>query len=324
MERIFKIKMKTDRVPQSQYPSERRYSASIVIGLSVVYMQLFLFSILMGTLLVHKMTVQNSSNLTYQNETELNLNPTNNITKMLRSPPFNDTESIAMADLYETMDNNFKEVSQSLQNLQNVIDDQNVSNIINISILMCAGCYIMAIGFAVASVTGIFAWKQWYIDHNIKFFFLASAISVITAAIGLLLSLITCIILNFDYDSYVYETSKSPITFSLAMNIVILSTVGVIWSFLASKIAYVGVRSSYPDDIVFNRGGRCVEVSVEHKGNKSGIVFPPDILEHFPSGDKLTKYLPKKENGNLPKAESTLEYQQRVNKFLSEVPDTNK
>ncbi|XP_072389949.1 uncharacterized protein [Diabrotica undecimpunctata] len=322
MERTFKIKMKTDRVPQSQYPSERRYSASIVIGLSVVYMQLFLFSILMGTLLVHKMTVHNSSNVTYQNETELN--STNNFTKILRSYPFDkDNVSIALAELYETMDNNFKEISQSLQDLQNSIDDENITNIINISILMCAGCYIMAIGFAVAAVTGIFAWKQWYIDHNIKIFFLASSISVITAAIGLLLSLITCLILNFDYDSYVYETSKSPITFSLAMNIVILSTVGIIWSFLASKIAFVGMRSSYPEDIVFNRGGRCVEVSVEHKGNKSGIVFPPDILEHFPSGDKLTKYLPKKENGNLPKAESTLEYQQRVNKFLSEVPDTN-
>jgi hypothetical protein len=61
-----------------------------------------------------------------------------------------------------------------------------------------------------------------------------------------------------------------------------------------------------------------VEVSTVRKGNKIAQVVPPDILNHFPKTGKLAKFFPKKENnGDLPKAESNKEYEERVKKFLS-------
>lgn len=305
MERIFKIKTKTNRVLQSQYPSERRYSASTVIGLSVVFLLLCVFSILMGLLIVQQLTVQFSPDIYFnQNKTEVNIsNSTNN---------------------FESFTNNtYNEETNSYEKLErdsSIILQQNSQIYINIPTLMCSGCFLMAVGFALSFGTGTMAWKRWYIDINITFFFVACTLSIITASIGLLFSLLTCLNLNFDYDTYIYEpTNVSPIPFSLTMNIIILSSIGVMWSILSAKVGYVGMKSSYPDDIIISKGRR-VEVSTVKKGN-GRCAFPPDIINHFPSGEKLAKYLPKKDSGDLPKAESTLEYRQRVDRFLSEVPE---
>nr|XP_023014814.1 uncharacterized protein LOC111504484 [Leptinotarsa decemlineata]XP_023014815.1 uncharacterized protein LOC111504484 [Leptinotarsa decemlineata]XP_023014816.1 uncharacterized protein LOC111504484 [Leptinotarsa decemlineata] len=285
MERIFKIRTKSDRNPRGQYPSERRYSASIVVGLSVVFLQLFLYSILMGTLIVHKMTVNQNANTTRDNDIGI----------------LNETEIQELERLEEKLERDL---------------DHKVQVSINVPALVCSGCFIMATGYFLSFSTGLLAWKRWYVDHNITFFFLAATFSTLTSALSLLLSLLTCLNMDFDYDTYNYAPSEaSPITFSLALNIIILSSVGVIWSFLSSKVGYKGMRTSYPDDMGVGKGGQQVEVSVERKGN--GNAFPPDIISHFPVDDKLAKYLPRKENRDLPKAESTLEYQQRVDKFLS-------
>ncbi|KAJ8962469.1 hypothetical protein NQ314_005706 [Rhamnusium bicolor] len=99
--------------------------------------------------------------------------------------------------------------------------------------------------------------------------------------------------MNFDYNEY-ESNPASPITFSLAMNIVILSSVGVMWSVLSTKIAYQGMRNSYTDDMVISKGGRTVLVNTITKGSKHCSTFPPDIINHFPVSGKLAKYLPKK------------------------------
>ncbi|KAG5870633.1 hypothetical protein JTB14_034885 [Gonioctena quinquepunctata] len=215
---------------------------------------------------------------------------------------------------------------EDLQRLEEKLerDLEQVADVsINVPALVCSGCFIMALGYFLSFSTGLLAWKQWYVDHNITFFLLASTFSALTSAISLLIALFTCFNMDFDYDTYTYSPStNSPITFSLAMNIIILSTVGVIWSFLSSKVGYKGMRTSYPDDMVAGKGGRHVEVNTVRKGSKNGNTFPPDIISHFPVDDKLAKYLPKKEDRDLPKAESSLEYRQRVDKFLSGDPET--
>lgn len=324
MERIFKIKTKTDRVPISTYPSERRYSASMVIGLSVVFLQLFFYSILMGTLILHKMTVHPYiNNIPDQNNTEeVTVNSTEIVNLSELNPNNSNKMQVQLLKLYEKVDRDIDIILEQNKHLH-VVLNENSEMYINVAVLMCSGCFLMSFGYILAFGLGVLAWKQWYIDHNITLFFLASAFSSLTAAIALLISVFTCINLDYDYDTYTYEVNRvTPITFSLAMNITILSTIGLIWSFLASKVAYVGMKSGYPDDMIFNKVGRHVEVSTEQKGNKK-CVFPQDIIDRFPSNVKLAKYLPTKENGNLPKSESTLEFQQRVNRFLSEVPENS-
>lgn len=68
MENIYKIKIKSTPDPRGLYPSERRYSASIVLGLSIVHLCLALTAILMAILALH--TSQNGIFST-SNETAL-------------------------------------------------------------------------------------------------------------------------------------------------------------------------------------------------------------------------------------------------------------
>ncbi|XP_018575730.1 uncharacterized protein LOC108914397 [Anoplophora glabripennis] len=311
MERIFKIKTKSNIDPRDQYPSERRYSASIVIGLSVVFLQLFLYSVLMGTLIVHKLTMQ-------EKESEMIGETTGNTDTPMTN---NGQES--------NLDNSTEEMVLTTENpvqrlFEKVEKDINVHNghyYINIPALVCSGCFVMALGFICSFVTGILAWKRWYIDHNITFFFLASSFSTLTSAICLLLSGLITVNMNFNFNEY-ESNPTSPVTFSLAMNIIILSSIGLIWSFLSTKVSYRGMKNGYPDDVAVSKGGRTVQVSTVTKGSKNCTTFPPDIINHFPAGEKLAKYVPKKDNSNLPKAESNFEYQQRVDKFLSGTPES--
>lgn len=292
MERVFKIKTTSNRNPRAQYPSERRYSASIVTGLSVVYFQLCLYSVLMGSLIIHKM---NNANYVQTREAYSN---TTNLDK-----PINGTST-----------NLFEKIEESLRT-----EDYYYSKI---PALTCSGCFLMSVGFFCSFITGIFAWRHWYIDHNITFFFLANSLSTLTSSLSLTISLIT--LMNFELEGFnsISQVQIYPITLSLALNICILSFIGVIWSILASKIAYKGMKTNYPDDMNFSFGGRHVEVNTVKKGNMNINIYPPDIISHFPASDKLAKYLPKKDASNLPKSESNTEYQQRVNMFLSSEADT--
>ncbi|KAJ8960130.1 hypothetical protein NQ318_003849 [Aromia moschata] len=269
MERIFKIKTKTTPDPRVQYPSERRYSASIVLGLSVVFVQLFLYSVLMGTLIVHRLALHETESLA--NET---------------SPNATRTDDGAANRLHEKIARDLRPGSAG-------------EYYVNVPALVCAGCFVMALGAAFSSATGLLAWKRWYIDHNITLFFLSTTFSALTSAISLLVSTLGALDV---------ERAASPVTLSVATNVVVLSAVGVAWSGLSTNVAYKGMRNGYPDDVVLSKGGRTVEVSTVRKGGKGCGPLPPDIVSHFPASGKLAKYLPRQEDGNLPKAESNREY----------------
>lgn len=289
MERVFKIRTTSNRNPRSQYPSERRYSASIVTGLSVVYFQLCLYSVLMGSLIVHKMNTHNNQ---------------------------------LFEEIYVNKNDSDETISVLADKIEKFLNSED-HYYTKIPALTCAGCFLMSIGFFSAFLTGIFAWKKWYIDHNITFFFLANTLSMITSSLSLTISLIT--FLHFEVDDFnsISKAQIYPITLSLALNIFILSFIGVVWSILSSKVAYRGMKTNYPDDMSFPVGGRHVEVNIIKKGNLNVNIYPPDIISHFPANDKLAKYLPKKDTSNLPKLESNSEYQQRVNQFLAGEDVTN-
>lgn len=291
MERIFKIKTKSLPDLANQYPSERRYSSSIVLGLSAVLIQLSLCSILMGGLIIHKMSIFGPTKVSESEE---------NATLTKES---------------------FKRLSDKLETDLVCSDKTYLHYYINVPVLITAGCFLMAFGDILAFITGLFAWKRWYIDHNITLFFLTCSFSTLTSTVSLLISFLTSLNIKFDHFEN-FESSNEdffPLSLPLAINIIILSLLNVVWCIVATKIAYRGMRNAYPDDIM-TKGGR-IEISTVKKGNQNNISnIPIEVINNFAVG-KMAKYLPKKENHDLPKSESNAEYNQRVNKFLSAEPD---
>lgn len=277
MENVFKVKVQTNPDPRWLYPSERRYSASIVLGLGVVHLSFALISLSMTFL-----TITTSSTRT--------------------DSSYNETFVFS----YNNNTNYTKQIDQSTS--------------------LTLGPCLMCIGALGAGFTALLAWKRWYIDHNISWFFLMSLVSTTTSLICLVLVIVLIIMTNdnistnFVLNEYSNSNTKGMIT----INVLIASTLEEIWSILSLKVSFNGMKNSYPDDIVIPKVGGKVEVNTIHRGNLKGKVIPPDILNHYCGNGKIPKYLQKKSsNNNLPKEESNAEYYERVNKFLTSDIDTN-
>lgn len=330
MENIYKIKVKTNPSPLSVYPSERRYSASTVLGLGVVHLALATTTLLLAslTLTTSKEAIVSTGFTENQTEaTELTLLMSNDGNKTseevlivttaesLETPELTSTTSVT-----STESNNNETYKSRIRR-----DLKTTQYYTNISVAPC----VMTLGSLLAGLSALLAWKRWYIDNNIKWFFISSCVSVLTSLVCLLLTAFTVSAAgDFDGVQFSYDfpngPSKPP-NFSLvvAVNILIASATELIWSILSAKIAYKGMISNYPEDIVISKCGGRTEVYTVRKGNKKAKVMPPDVINHFPNSGKLAKYLPKKDNGNLPKEESSKEYRERVNKFLTEQNDAS-
>lgn len=323
MENVYKIKVKTNPSPLSVYPSERRYSASTVLGLGVVHLALALTTLLLAslTLTTSKQAIVSTGFLQTENEFTNNETDERNQTAEEVFQTFSVTttsEPLEILDLTSTIET--LELSDTLLS-RTKRDLKSSQYYTNISIAPC----IMTLGSLLAGVSALLAWKRWYIDNNIKWFFISSCVSVLTSLVCLLLTAFTVSAAGdfhsaqFSYDFPTDQPTKPP-NFSLvvAVNILIAAASEVIWSVLSAKIAYRGMISGYPEDIVISKSGGRTEVYTVRKGNKKSKMIPPDIINHFPNSGKLAKYLPKKENsGNLPKEESSKEYRERVDRFLT-------
>lgn len=279
MERVFKIKTRAEPDLSNQYPSERRYSASIVLGLTAVFIQLCCFSILMGSLVIHKIYVMD------------NLQNTTNVTRL--------AEKIAR-DLEYSSNRSY------------------IHYYINIPAVIVGGCFVMAMGDFMAFVAGLLAWKRWYIDHNIAFFFVTCCASTLTSSVAFVISMVTTFNIEFVHLDApgVSVGDISPVSIGLAVNIIILSLLNTAWSAISGKVAYNGMRSRYPDDIV-DRRGQVRVVRTTRRGNCGAISTIPAELINYAALGTMVKYLPKVENQHLPKEESSAEYQQRVDQFLN-------
>lgn len=324
MENIYKIKVKTNPSPHSVYPSERRYSASTVLGLGVVHLALAATTLLLASLTLTTSKEAIVSTFQIQELTEGN----GTFEEMLQTLSVVDgttTTTLFQDSTSETiMEFNINNDTYSSRTKRDLKIGQYYTNI---SIAPC----VMTLGSLLAGVSALLAWKRWYIDNNIKWFFISSCISVLTSLVCLLLTAFTVSAAGdfhtaqFSYD-FPNQPSKPP-NFSLvvAINILIASVVEVIWSVLSAKIAYKGMITSYPEDIIISKLGGRTEVYTVRKGNKNAKtkMMPPDIISHFPNSGKLAKYLPKKESGNLPKEESSKEYRERVNQFLTTQNNSN-
>lgn len=313
MEDIYTIKVRSNPDPRSLYPSERRYSASTVLGLAVVHLALATTVLLLASLSL------TSNNAKKVDNTTLKVNISEEI----------DEKNNDVAFLDEEVE------EQSFEELR-------YNQYVNLTIIPS----IMACGAIAAGLTGLLAWKKWYIDYNIKWFFFMSLISVITALVCLTMTALTVgamieqksittqntfiftfnnnniMINSIDKDpnsiqSKIFSKNKDTpnLRLVLAVNLLIASFLELTWSILSTKLGYFGMRNSYPDDIVLSRGK--IEVSTVHKGNKVKKSVEPDILNHHPKKRKFVKYFPKTENEILPKQESNKEYRDRVDKFLS-------
>lgn len=274
MENVYKVKIRSNPNPQDVYPSERRYSSSIVLGLSVMYLALAVTSSLMGTLVIRRMTCNHTV--------------AENLTEYLPDQRLVDRieEDLALFNHHD-------------------------HHTMNIPTMVSVGVFIMSLGHFLSGFSGLLAWKQWYIDHNITWFFLSSCFSTVTSSISLLLISLALMEKEVIVD-------QSTISLGLVANIFITSLLGVVWSVVAANVAFKGMKRNYPDDLVLSKGcGGKIEVSTVLKGNKLGKLVPPDIWNNFPKSEKLTKFFPNKEIVGLPKMESSKEYEERVKQFLA-------
>lgn len=320
MENIYKIKIKSTPDPMGLYPSERRYSASIVLGLSVVHMCLALTAILMAC-------------LTLTTSQENNFKETENVVTVT-----NFTEITTDSDKFDDViykDDPTPDISQEIRDLQKENSTSSVvltesfvktrKEVIKQSIeqagisKLSLPCCILVLGGLAAGLTGLLAWKRWYIDHNIKWFFFTSSFAIFTSVVSLVITSVRMLTVYraIAFSSTITGENSPNLRYVLTLNIFICCVLEFIWSILSSKVAYRGMRNTYPDDIILSKSRGKIEVNTVHKGNKKTKAKPPDILNHFQAPGKFAKYFPKKENGNLPKAESNLEYQERVRKFLA-------
>ncbi|XP_030767751.1 uncharacterized protein LOC115891439 [Sitophilus oryzae] len=275
MERIFKIKTKTRPAQHNQYPSERRYSSSLVLGLSVVFLHLSLCSVLMGALIIYKTTV--------------------------------------LRNIQEENNSSFERLNEKVEtDFRHNNDKTYLHYYINVPVLESVGCFLMAFGQVLATVMGVLAWKRWYIDTNITFFFLTCILSTLTSGISLLISCLTSFVIKFDrYEDY-SESSKDlfPISLPLQVNIVVLSVGSAMWSFLSSKISYSGMRNKYPEEATVSKNE--IRDVCQTKPTTHVSTIPVEVFNTF----AMLNYMPKKGLEDLPGAESVAEYQQRVN-FLN-------
>ncbi|KAL1501179.1 hypothetical protein ABEB36_006559 [Hypothenemus hampei] len=239
MEQILKIKTRTNPDFLNQYPSERRYSASKVLGLSIFQFIFTLLSILMGILLIHKRHVLNQQQ--------------------------DQGEPLTL-------------LSEKLQQDLQFSDHKYLHYYKNISKFLIAACFIMAFCNFLAFCAGILAWKRWYIDHNIAFFCMFCCVSTLTSFTALVIAIITGRNANFiflDNIDRTYDKSDlSPVNLTLAVNIIVLSLFSTIWSIISMHLACRGMRNSYPDDMmVAKRGGIELKNNVVHLNviNRSAI-----------------------------------------------------
>lgn len=318
MEDIYTIKVKSNPDPRSLYPSERRYSASTVLGLSVVHLAIATTVLLLSSLSLTSNDLKKIDNSENANTSALKINITEEI----------DDRNNDMAFLDEEIKEN------------NNYEQKRYNQFLSLALIPS----IMAIGAIASGLTGLLAWKKWYIDYNIRWFFFMSCISVITSLICLTMISLTVgamieqksittqntFIFTFNNNNIVVDKNPSSVQSQIfsksnkktpnlrlvvAVNILIASFLELTWSILSTKISYFGMRNAYPDDIILSRGK--IEVNTVHKGGKVNKTVAPDILKHHPKKRKFVKYFPKIENGFLPKQESNNEYRDRVNKFLS-------
>ncbi|KAF5274128.1 hypothetical protein FQR65_LT04526 [Abscondita terminalis] len=268
MENIFKVRVRSNPDPRWLYPSERRYSASIVLGFGVIHLAFATSAFLMACLTV---------------------------------TPRPDVREMALSLIMDK----FGDESEI-----NYLDE------IDLDAMLTVGPCLICIGGMAAGVTAILAWKKWYIDHNIKLFFVMSLVSLITSTICTIFeSLVLTYLNNYCYSKElmkkVFHLKSRDV---LIINILITSILEWIWSLLSLKISFEGMRKSYPEEIEAAKDQGKVKINTIHKGNSTNKEIRNDVINQV---HKTLNKIQKKSNSNLPKEESHSEYCERVNKFLS-------
>lgn len=271
METIYKIKIRTDQNTSASYPSERRYSASKVLGLAIIYIAIACFALLFTIIIFILMSSSSSTHAANSTETFL---------------------------IEENMQEN--NMTHTLQSLSFV------SNISVASILLFIGSLVSSIG-------GFMAWKRWYIDATIKWFFMTSCFAFLLSSISL--ALLTWTIAILHYHNYLEkDTSSFQPFYHLSVNILIASIAGFLWSLISIRISYQGMSNPYQDNYDLN-------TLTKTDSNWKKISMPPDIINHFSTGQKVIKYWPKKENTEVSNVDNNSLYEEKINYYLSSNSD---
>lgn len=286
MENIYKVKIKTSPDLRASYPSERRYSASIVLGLSVFHLIFCALALTCALLsFLHPSSTEEEIDQIYDQDG-------------------NNSHGTKPYFLEEIEEEQKRHVLGTIHSITKFY-------LILTTLLLTIGCLL-------AGITGLLAWKRWYMDNNIKWFFVSSLLASILSMISIICAIITIVLVSQQVSTLI---DHRKVEIHLHVHILILSVIELIFSVISTVIAYVGMRNNYPDETVVANGGGKIEVNTITKGNKKSKTSPPDIINHFHMAEKFAKYFPRKDNSYLPKAESNSEYQERVRKFLTSDTD---
>lgn len=274
METIYQIKIRSNKNSLASYPSERRYSASIVLGLSAIYLILALFAFLCAILTFIEISRSNI------------LIDTGNNTKECT------TETIQGSDCI------------LIRMREKVRNENYVKKLPFVFNIIVAGS-LLFFGSLAASIGGFMASKKWYIDTNIKWFFMTACGSVLFKFVSILLLIWTIII---------FQPVKKNVAFlnfyHIAAQILIASIFGLVWSLISLNISYKGMNNSYNEENYLSNDLPKADSDII----KPKMTAPPDLINHFPTGRKLIEYWSKIKD-NSPSKESIAE-NDRANSYL--------
>ena len=324
MENVYKIKIRTNSDNRGLYPSERRYSASIVCGMGIVHISLAVLSLIFTALnflgenyseeAVQRLIQANEAQIEYTTDKETTS------TEKIETNTFNVFNVNVMSSTRENS-NILLVFNKSIDERQREVMESLTSIPFQYTTLTSV---VMAFGALLAGLSALLAWKRWYIDNNIKWLFVLSCLSILSSGTSLMysVSVLAIIINRFQRISHIANLNTHP-KLGLTVHILLTSLFEFAWSVISTRISFRGMMSSYPDDAVVPKGCGKIEVNTVRKGNKRMKMIPPDILSHFHMTEKIAKYLPKRDNNCLPNAESNSEYKERIRKFLSSNVDSN-
>lgn len=168
MEHIYTIKVKRQFDPRGQYPSERRYSASTVFGFAWVHLALGVTCFLLACLALYNPNTATDKVISF-NKDELFNAPSESI--------FNEDISSEIDANSTISPDNYKEMPIILK-----VNEGEES----IALLVLSPC-LLALGAFIAGFAAIVAWRKWYLDHSITWFFLSSVFSTLMSIIALCL-----------------------------------------------------------------------------------------------------------------------------------------
>ncbi|XP_063230172.1 uncharacterized protein LOC134535145 [Bacillus rossius redtenbacheri] len=188
---------------------------------------------------------------------------------------------------------------------------------------------------ALAGLAGLLAWRRWYVDNNIRWFFISSCVAGLSALLSVALTAATLAVLvesrelgtaaNSTVTQAPVPGDRSEARSVVAINIMVASTLELVWAVLSARIAWKGMRNLYPAEGEGADGAdkRREEEKMKVQRDKPDIICnhkrPAPRAEVQQDGRVSREpmpVLPQEDGLCLPPMERTMDFQEKIQRFL--------